>query len=185
MTIELLKQEIKTKSVSQVVNKYILSNTPQCFTTNPDLVDEIMTRISNHFNIHPKNIEIVGSAKLGISLSEERFGKAYNKGSDIDIVLVSNELFEIAWSQLLTLDFSYYKLSETQRQNLIDSYDSIHRGFISPDRLPKCDFSELWWKIFSALSNKEKYEHRKIRGRLFKNWWFVEKYYSIQISKIK
>jgi hypothetical protein len=185
MTLLEIENILNKKTISKFVNEYILSNQPVCFRENEELVWEIKDLLSNQFNIHKKDIEIVGSGKLGISLSDERFGKEFNKKSDIDIALVSSELFNLAWNELLTLDFSYYKLSERKRQDLNDSYQTIHRGFISPERLPRSKFKEHWWKVFNELSNKQKYEHRKIRGRLFRNWSFVEKYYSIQIRKIK
>jgi predicted nucleotidyltransferase len=185
MQIETLRQELRHKSVSRVVNKYILGNDPLCFGKDVDLILELKEPIANHFNIHVKSIEIVGSAKLGVSLSEERYGKAYDKDSDIDLVLVSSELFDMAWHDLLRLDFISHQLTEKDGEYLKECYDTIHRGFISPDRLPPASsFGKKWWKIFSDLSNKEKYEYRKIRGRLFKNWWFVEKYYSIRLVQI-
>lgn len=185
MTLPEIENILNKDSVSKFVNEYILSNQPVCFRANEELIWGIKDLLSYQFNIHKKDIEIVGSGKLGISLSDERFGKEFNKKSDIDIALVSQELFNLGWNELLTLDFSYYKLSERERQDLSDSYQTIHRGFISPERLPKSKFKEQWWKVFTELSNKQKYEYRKIRGRLFKNWSFVEKYYSIQIIKIK
>ena len=101
-------------------------------------------------------------------------------------MVVSSELFDIAWHELLLIEFQYYNLSEVEKTNLRDSFSYIPKGVISPDSLPnKTNFFKQWWSIFSDLSSKEKYNFRKIRGRLFKNWWFAEKYYSIQLTKIK
>jgi hypothetical protein len=185
MTLTEIESILNKKSVSKFVNEYILSNQPVCFKDNEEFIWEIKDLLSNQFKIHKKDIEIVGSGKLGISLSDERFGKEFSIKSDVDIALVSPELFNIAWNELLTLDFLYFKLSDRERQELKDSYQTIHRGFISPERLPKTIFKEQWWKVFEDLSNKPKYEYRKIRGRLFRNWSFVENYYSIKIRKIK
>ncbi|MCX5885690.1 MAG: hypothetical protein NT096_07255 [Proteobacteria bacterium] len=186
MNLEELKLELKNKPISDVLNKHILAGEPVCFGRNLDLVIKLKKSISNHFDVHLKNIEVVGSSKLGISLSEEKLGKPYSRKSDIDIVIVSSELFDAAWHALLKLDFKFHTLNEKDRQFLKDCYDSTHRGYISPDRLPiNLGFRNQWWGIFYKLSNREEYEYRKIRGRLFKNWWFVEKYYSIQLLKLK
>jgi len=186
LTIDDLKKELDKESLSRVLNKYILGGDPICFPSNKNLIFALKENISTYFDIHPKMIEIVGSAKLGISLSEDRFGGRYNKNSDIDMAVVSIELFDMAWNELMKLDSQFYTLKDKDRQFLKDCSNDIPDGFISPDKLPeKCDFRKKWWKIFSDLSNKKEFEFRKIRGRLFKNWFFVEKYYSIQLKKIK
>lgn len=186
MELSKLKKELSTNDTSKIVNKYILGDVPKCFNGNEDLIFALKESLVNHFDIHFKNIEIVGSAKLGIKLSEGKTGKPYDKESDIDFVLVSSELFDIAWHELLRLEFQYYKLKPAEIAKLKDCYNTICHGFISPDKLPpKTNFYINWWKIFLNLSGQSQYEYRKIRGRLFKNWWFAEKYYSIQLNKLK
>ena len=185
MDIDFLKSELLTKPVSRVINQYILTENAVCFNGNIDLILELKEILSNHFNIPVKDIEIVGSAKLGISLSYDRFGKKYDDKSDIDLVLISSELFDKAWHELLKLEHKYHQLTIKERDFLEDCYSTIYRGFISPEKFPaKTDFFKYWWTIFSKLSKDKNYEYRKIRGRLFKNWWFVEKYYSINLKKI-
>lgn len=184
MELEALKVALLSNTISRVINKYILCEYAVCFGGKIDLILELKENLSKYFDIPVKNIEIVGSAKLGISLSDMRYGQKYNDASDIDLVLVSSELFDRAWHELLRLENQYHKLDTKDRSFLEESYDTVHRGFISPDRLPiKTPFYRYWWEIFSKLSNKKEYEYRKIRGRLFKDWWFVEKYYSINLKK--
>ncbi len=184
MDFDKLKKELTSNDVSIVVNKYILGGNPICFSGREILILQLKKALTEHFNIHIKNIEIVGSAKLGISLGNDKLGKQFDKHSDIDIAVVSSELFDIAWFELMKLESISYKLTEKDRVFLKECSNLISKGFISPDKLPKIsNFSENWWKIFSELSNK--YEYKKIRGRLFKDWWFAERYYSIQLNRLK
>lgn len=185
LDLQQLKNVIDKTSISRVANQYILSDNPICFKGNKDLIFKLNGLISKYFKLHPKNIEIVGSAKLGFSLNEYRLGEPYNKNSDIDFALVSSSLYDEAWHELLQLEFKYYQLGPKEKELLRDCYKDIPHGFISPDKLPlDGDFSKNWWKFFSSLSNKPEFEYRKIRGRLFKNWWFAEKYYSIQLTRL-
>ncbi len=94
-------------------------------------------------------------------------------------------MFDRAWHELLKLEHKYHQLREKERKFLADCYSTVHRGFISPEKLPmKTSFNKEWWDIFTKMSNEKEYEYRKIRGRLFKDWWFVEKYYSINLQKL-
>lgn len=186
MNLETLKKELTNNEVSVVVNKYILGGNPICFSGREILISQLKKALAEHFNVHIKNIEIVGSGKLGISLNRDRFGKQFDAHSNIDIAVVSSELFDIAWFELMKLESITYKLTEIDRGFLKECSDSISKGFISPDKLPQIsNFSQNWWKIFLELSNKDEYECKKIRGRLFKDWWFAEKYYSLQLTRLK
>lgn len=185
MELKALKDEIVSKPLTRVINKYVLSGDSKCFGGDVDFILELKEILSDYFKVPIKNIEIVGSAKLGLSLSKERYGSKYDKNSDIDLVLVSPELFDKAWHELLKLEYKFHQLSEKERAFLEDCYRTLHRGFISPEKLPPTtDFHKYWWSKFSELSSIKKYEYRKIRGRLFKDWWFAEKYYSINLKKL-
>jgi len=183
-SLEDLKRIVASSSVSETVNSYILTSDPICFNGKDSIIYELRKMLADHFDVHLKNIEIVGSGKLGISLnpSPARYGKKFNKNSDIDLVIVSGELFDIAWHELVKKESSMFG---REQEKITSCYENISKGIISPDKLPnKMEFSKKWWSIFSSLSSIEKFEKRKIRGRLFKDWWFVEKYYSIQLAKL-
>jgi hypothetical protein len=186
MDLKNLQQRLEKETVSDIVNSLLLSGSHVCYQNDPSLILALKKEISKRYSIHVKEIEIVGSAKIGFSLSNERFGKPFCETSDIDLAVISSQLFDNAWLNLLRMDMIYYKLPDADREKLKECYETIHRGFISPERLPyKSNFGQRWWEMFSRISNDPKYEKRKIRGRLFKNWWFAEKYYSIQIEKLK
>jgi hypothetical protein len=186
MEFEELKAELKKYSLSRFINKFLLNEKTICFPGNEDLILDIKEAIANHFHVHAKNIEVVGSAKLGVSLNNKRLGKSYDSGSDLDLVIVSSELFDRVWLDLSQLELKKYSLGEKDRTMLEDCCSNIRDGNIRPDMLPdKLSFKGHWWGIFNKVSNKKQYENRDIRGRLFKNWFFVEKYYSIQLVKIK
>lgn len=179
-----LKSLISSSSISDVVNNYILECAPICFGGDKSIIYLLKKELADKFEIHPKDIEIVGSAKLGISLNSkiERYGKPFNESSDIDLAIISNELFDIAWNELSKKENKF--LLESDKKKIETCYYYIPQGIISPNQLPMgLNFTKKFWAILSSLS-LERYENRKIRGRIFKNWWFAEKYYSIQLSKL-
>ncbi|WKZ33832.1 MAG: hypothetical protein QY316_05395 [Thermodesulfobacteriota bacterium] len=186
LKLEDLEKELAISSLRMVLNEHILGGEPICFSKDKKLVYILKRKIADYFGIHLKMIEIVGSAKLGISLSDTRWGKKFDNKSDIDLAIVSPELFDKAWDDLRELDSNYYSLKDQDIVFLKECFRDIPDGYISPDKLPKkSEFRKKWWQIFIDLSSKEEFEYRKIRGRLFRSWFFVEKYYSIQLRKIK
>jgi hypothetical protein len=186
MNFNELKNELLTRDVYDIVKELILGNEPICFNGDKEKVKLLLESISTGLDLNPKCIEIVGSAKLGFSLNPFRLGQAFSDKSDIDVLVVSNDIFDTAWKDLLKLDFSYHKLKVKDRDFLNECYETIHRGYVSPDKLPIIsDFRKFWWGVFDKISNQRVFEYRKIRGRLFKSWDFAEKYYSIQLVNLK
>lgn len=185
MTLFELKEELKIKNIYRVVREHILSGDPVCFKGNKETLWNLKERVSTEFGLNIKSIEIVGSAKLGFSLNPNRMGQIFNKNSDIDLLIVSSRLFDFSWYELLKLDFQYYHLSEKEKGFLNECYETIHRGYISPERIPKkSKFSGNFWSFFNSMSTMSEFENRKIRARIFKSWDFAEKYYSIQLVEL-
>jgi hypothetical protein len=186
MDLEGLKKKLGQDSVENIINKYILCE-ESYFPSGKELILELKNSIAKHFDIHSRDIEIVGSAKLGFSLNPDKIGKVFNAGSDIDLVIVSSELFDAMWRSLLILEYrENYNLDKKGQELLRECLGTIRDGYISPNRFPSIfKYHNYWWKIFNSLSSKPKYNTQKVRGRLFKNWLCVEKYYSIQLIKLK
>lgn len=186
-SLEDLKKLLTSKSVPEVIYHHILFKEAVCLNGDSDLIYDLKKALSEYFKVHIRELEIVGSAKIGICMNRfsTRYGKKFGEESDIDLVVVSSELFDRAWHELLKFELSSKASTQIGSERLRQSYKTIPNGIISPERLPEnLNFSKIWWKIFSELSNQNKYHKKKIRGRLFKDWWFVEKYYSIELAKL-
>ena len=57
--------------------------------------------VSSYFNIHPSQIVMVGSAKLGFSISPHKRYREFGDTSDIDLAIISKELFDNVSDSLL------------------------------------------------------------------------------------
>lgn len=63
--------------------------------------DEFKLYMSKKLEIHVNNIAIVGSAKMGFSLSPDKNYRTFNDESDIDLVLVSDRIYKSSRWHLL------------------------------------------------------------------------------------
>ena len=57
--------------------------------------------MAEKFSISPQEVTIGGSAKFGFSLNPRKNYKEFDLNSDIDIVIISEKLFESLWDDLL------------------------------------------------------------------------------------
>ena len=184
MNFEEFRKLIESKKLEIVVNSLLLEGSVFYFRQNRGRYLDFKNKISAELHVHPKNIEVVGSARLGFRLKSEKLGEPFGADSDIDVAIVSSNLFEEAWLQLIFIENKmWHELTPKERINIMECKGDIYWGYIRPDRITtRIKFSRWWWKIFEQLSSREEYGGRKIRGRLFKSWKHVQRYYCYSVQ---
>jgi hypothetical protein len=78
----------------------VLEGTPFVFMEGPMKYTVFREQVADQFGIGSQDICIVGSAKLGFSPSPHKFGQPFAESSDVDVVIVSFELFDRGSRQL-------------------------------------------------------------------------------------
>jgi len=86
----------KTKPAERlgIIRLWITEGIPYAFREHPLLYEEIRDFIAKRVNVHTKDITIVGSARIGYSLSKDEWGRPFNINSDFDFTIVSNDLYK-------------------------------------------------------------------------------------------
>ena len=178
------KKNLTTSDEIALVRKFITSG--DCHVIDQNNYLELKSIVADHFKIHPNEVLIVGSGKMGFSIAENiAKGKMryrhFSETSDIDVAIISQNLFDRIWKDLF--DFIEDK-GFWQRQQEFTGYH--FQGWMRPDMLPtspRFDFTQtMWWDFFNNLTSSQKFGEYKIRGGLYRNWHFLEKY---QIKCVK
>lgn len=115
-------------------------------------VDDFKMLVSDAFDIGFNNTVMVGSAKLGMSLSPEKFLKHFtdegDNQSDIDIAIVSTQLFDYFW-RLFRMS---YNITNKKYYRYISR--GIYRGYISDTDLLNIDECRVEWIKKSNAATK-------------------------------
>jgi hypothetical protein len=188
-SIRKFKENIIQRHTKEIYQEYLLSNSVWYFenfkkVSNPNIYDEFKRYISRNLEIHPTNISIVGSGKIGFSTSPKKMFKPFSEESDLDIVLVDNRKFHFYWNEYLnqykkgSWIFNYQEVSSSVFRKFI-SFNGFHKG---------SDIYNNWIKRTDSL-NKDlqtqfDIEH-KVNYRIFESWDAVETYYLSNFNKIK
>lgn len=134
-------ESLKVQNEREFYKNYITGSSIWYFTHVLNIPDnehlkklDIFKRvISESFSIELHDSQLVGSAKIGFSLSPEKFPNDFNfdnrNSSDLDIAIVSKDLFEKTWEYL-----KFYSSRE-----YINVYpkisSSIFKGFVNDKHL--------------------------------------------------
>lgn len=196
LNTELIKSDIKKLSATDFYLKYIIKSTNWYFSEYQQTPsDEILDKmdffkqiISQNFDVSFHSAQIVGSAKLGVSLSPKKAFRKFivdssdenQKESDIDIAIVSGKLFDEIWNELRSI----------RSKTVIPHYRmlaaSIFRGYINDKDFKDIDLIRKKWDEKIARSNIQLQDKLSIMHpisyRVYRSWEDLEDY---QLDGIK
>lgn len=201
---DLLKDDL---ALEQILQKHIIDIEAYLFISDKkNLEYEVRHKIANSFGVHLNEVVIVGSAKIGYSLSPK---KLYNKmdslynvtnmekdKSDIDVAIISSTLFRELQKSLY--DFTnglkiFWKKNETYRRKRnpkelpIDYqfYKYNYKGWFRPDFKPtgfevcKSNTLEELKREILELTN------RKLAIAIYQDWSFFKNYHLSNLKTLK
>lgn len=194
--IKTFKEELLSSDPEYFLRKNIIFG--ESYWLENTLYYELKQEIASKFDLHPSCVFMVGSGKLGFSLSEKiirdretnditerkpRF-RAFCEESDLDIAIVSPVLFNMYWRQV-------FKYSQNKpfwpKKKLFKEY--MFEGWMRPDKLPPSvglfQIQRDWFEYFSELTVSGKYGDFSITAGLYNDWEFLENYQLKSINECK
>ncbi len=140
-----LSQRVR-RTTEMVVRLWLTEGVPFAFQSCPAIYEDVRGWLSSRLKVHPKQITLVGSARIGYSLAPPpQFGKPFGGHSDLDLSVVSTELFEQITEAFAMFRGAFLRGSEVPtndyeqsmwRNNLTFAEKNIPRGFLDASKLP-------------------------------------------------
>lgn len=199
-----LKSLLQAMDNFDVIAKvFLLEGLPFVFSKSPMKYLIFREQVADRFNVGYQDVCIVGSAKLGFSPSAHKFGVPFSTTSDVDVVIISNELFDRGTHALFTcinrigpaLDFNSKAASVSVEAKDWRVHKEAVRNYVfdnfNPGLLPL--EHPLRSEIFSNISStsalflalEPQVFVSKIRCRVFRNWRAAESYYTNSLRQLK
>ena len=183
------KVKLSSEDIRDVYQRYLLGHDIWYFrekkqsTSYAQDYDDFKLYLSKKLDIHVNNIAIVGSAKLGFSLSPDKDYKVFNEESDIDLVIVSEKIYKASWMAFI----------ELQSKDYLPIYapiaKNIFKGFVSLKEIDiRSEFFEQWERKVRPL--KKDFQtvfgiENDINYRVYDSWESVERYHISGLNSLK
>jgi len=173
-TVDEFRRRLREVGSQAIVDEYILNDASEYISKAS--IAKIGARICATYQVVQADLDIwvVGSAKLGFSLTEKRTKagftlpryRKFRPESDIDIAVVHPAVFAAIWNELTIHAHNAGRWPwDSGRLG-----DYLVCGWFRPDHFPRharlmrCD---QWHDCFRALSNDVTLGRRQVRGGLF------------------
>lgn len=175
------KGDLRKFAASSVVDRHVIFG--DCYILDKDSYFNLKEQIADHFRIHPPQVVMVGSGKLGFSIARPKRYRSFGETSDLDIEIVSPNLFDLIWEEVFKTRgrFGYWPGED-------DFSTYLARGWIRPDKLPpgrRFQIADDWWRFFDSLAASGDFGRFKIRGGLYRDWIFLKGYQNVAVLGCK
>jgi predicted nucleotidyltransferase len=175
------RSELLLRDARDICRRFLIFGS--CTQLDDERYYGLKAAVAEEFNIHPNEIIVVGSTKLGFSIVPAKRYRAFGETSDIDVAIVSPQLFDRVWHEVFR-----YLDSARSWQDRREFANYFVRGWVRPDKLPPGEnfqFTQDWFEFFRHLSNSREFGDIKIAGALYRDWIFLEKYQESCILKCR
>lgn len=177
----------KGQSSVQLYNKYIMAGDVWIFREKYDKqwferYNEFRLYISGKLGIHYNDIAVAGSAKIGFSLNPQKEFRTFNAESDVDIIIISQELFYRFWKEYMLASYSSSGINNKSKIMF-----GIFRKYLFLDGFKKGNiFYDEWEKKTKGFEKDIQLIfgiENEIHYRIFESWDAAQMYYVNGIEK--
>lgn len=190
---------LKTKRFGDLVDRWLFGGAVYAFDEKPEAGELLVSHLATQLGTQQENIRIVGSAKLGFSLSPDSFSRSFGEDSDIDVIVVDSDLFDAVWHSILRWNYP-------RRRDRLIAPDfrfrearsrEIYWGWMEPDQVqfahvsytsllaPVQELKARWFEAFRSLGRDPNFARRDVSGRLYRNWDFARLYHENGLGLIQ
>jgi hypothetical protein len=189
---------LANQPLEDLAREYVFGGVPFVFEGDEPSWQLLRTHLAQNLGINQADIYVVGSAKLGFSLSPNGFPRAFSEESDIDIAVVSAELFDKAWHSIL--DWNYprrYRLKGVDLAWARLRQEDVYWGWFRVQGLGHARISRpaslasirtlrtAWFNAFRSLALYPAFASRDVSGRLYRTLDHAVKYTTSGLEQIK
>jgi len=191
MDLNQFQAALKLLEPEEFCRQHLFSSNAWIFTNSCQLevkgtYDDFRKTVGNIINEPEENVAIVGSSKFGFSMNPHSPFNPFNADSDVDIILVSQNLFQRTWAAYREAYYNGYRLLKGLHGG------NVFRNFVIVPAKEYKEFKSIYlrkiWLQMRAMERDIQTSHRisiQINFRIYDSWLDAEAYHSYGLRKLK
>jgi hypothetical protein len=184
MNREELVDVLQTLSPHAFLEEYVFDSVPQVFSNDRSAYIGWKRKLGSAIDVDPACLTIVGGAAIGCSLNPVKNLRRFDAESDVDVAVISNYHFTVAWRYLRMNSIRRLQV-DTRTRIAWDEHVNrfIYWGTIATDRLlGVLPFGLEWLKATAHMSSIAPTEGRDVNLRIYTDYEALRSY---QITSVK
>jgi hypothetical protein len=180
------KASILRDGIEAAASTHLMDRIPFVFNNDWELYRTWKRKLAKLIEVDPLNITIIGSGGIGFSLNPHKDFRPFSDKSDIDVAVVSEYHFAIAWRALRALklpDVRTFKDREAVKEHRTNY---IYWGVIATDKvLHYLPFVRPWTEAVASMTGERPTEEREIKIRLYRDYDALRSYHMNGLETLK
>src|SRR5258708_26403463 len=100
-SVEEIKELLSQKYVEKIAGDHVFAGDIYLAQKFPRALNTLRRHLCPRLRLEQENVIIIGSAKVGFSLDPNTFPRHFTNNRDIDVLVVSETLFDTYWHTML------------------------------------------------------------------------------------
>jgi hypothetical protein len=185
-----------------IARLWLSEGIPFAFRESPGIYEAVRMWVAVMLGIYPKEITMIGSARLGQSLSDDNFGRPFSDQSDMDLTIVSEDYFEKMRTEFCKWALQY-ESGEVSPQNdrerrfwddhLKRGPKLISKGFLDSHMIPlrnaypvAQNVGQTMYLLKEKLKATEEAPHvLKVDARVYRRWDAFARQMDLSLSRMQ
>lgn len=139
---------------------WLSEGVPFAFRARPAVYESVRSWLGARLSVDPKEITLIGSARVGQSLAPSQLGRPFSPESDLDLTIVSSDLFGRVVHEFHAWAYDYERGVVTpangRERKFWDDHlqrgpDLINRGFLDSKMIPLRETYKLAGQIGQTM----------------------------------
>jgi hypothetical protein len=192
----LLKEDMRTLAERHVLSAEV----PYAFKDAPSSLETLRRHLVQELSVRAEQVIVVGSGRIGFSLSPAGYPRRFGPKSDVDIVVIDDTMFDLYWHTMLIWNYPRRgtpQLAGRDRSWRRNRQRDLYWGWFRPDYIrydglslpsvlrPIRDLSTAWFNAFQSLGQYPQLARRQITGRLYRTRELALLYHVDGLEKLR
>jgi hypothetical protein len=188
-------EEIKQKFIADLLTSpadlltsiWILDRVPHIFDGDVKAFAVWRRTFSAGLGVDASALFVTGSAAFGVSLNPHKNFRPFSETSDIDVAVVSEHHFSVAWRALRTMGPSIHGLPQRIKQSIEDHVKRyIYWGTIATDKiLHLLPFGSGWAVALDEIGKCSPTADRQVKVRIYRDLDSLRAYHVNNLNQLR
>ena len=168
-------------------SEYLFECVPYIFSGDSTGYFRWKATLADRLGVDPRDLILIGSAAVGFSLDPDKNLREFDDASDVDVAVLSQRHFDIAWRHLRGLGARGYRMLPDEQQAVKSHRRSyIYWGVIATDMiLGHLPFGPEWTKALSDMAEIDPTKGRIINARLYHDSEALRSYHVNGLKRLR
>lgn len=194
-----LLARLQKENVELLAKNLLLAVEPLIFDGRPEANAKLQAHFRLQLGIPEGAVIVVGSGRFGFSVSPDKFGKPFSDFSDVDLAVVSVELFDQIWGDLLRWRYPWHlrKWRPAEQNWALERLEEHYMGWCDPKRLTyqpfdrkrqvptMMAFGNKWFEVLQGLGAVTGLLGREFNGRIYRSFDHLLGYHTWSLEQVK